>query len=300
MDLTLVVMAGGMGSRFGGLKQIEPVGPNGEFILDYSVYDAKLAGFNKVVFIIKEEMYDLFYDTVGKRIGDKIEVSYAFQKMSDVPDFVNIPETRVKPWGTTHAIYSTRDVVKGKFAIINADDFYGRDAYFQAAEFLKNSSNDEFLLIGYIAKNTLSENGACKRGVCETEDNFLTGMAESSVERNEEGKIIASPLNGDPSFEVKEEQSIGMNFFGANDSLLRFIEKDIIHFFEENKDNLMNCEYLIPETMFDVIEKDNKTVKVVQTTSVWKGITYKEDKQDLVDSINSYIDEGLYPANLWE
>ena len=299
-DLTLVIMAAGMGSRFGGLKQIEPIGPSKEFILDYSIYDAILAGFNKVVFIIKEENYNLFYDTVGKRIGDKIETSYVFQKMEDVPENVNVPTSRVKPWGTAHAIYSVHDEVKGKFAIINADDFYGRDAFMKLAEHLKTADNDEFSLVGYKAINTLSENGSCKRGVCEVENGYLKAIIESVVEKDINGVINASPLDSSSSFIVKNDQAISMNMFGLNDSLLSFLETDIIRFFKENENNIDGCEYLIPDVIFDMVKNQNKKVKVIDTSSIWKGMTYKEDKQDLVDSINSYVSDGLYPENLWQ
>ena len=192
--MTLVIMAAGMGSRFGGLKQVEPVGPNGEFILDYSVYDAIKAGYDKVVFIIKEENYDLFRETVGKRIENKINVEYVFQKLKDVPSFVNIPKERVKPWGTSHAILSCKNKVNEPFTVINADDFYGLDPFLKVKTFFDNKKADnEFCMVGYKAINTLTENGAVKRGICEEKNGYLVKLTESSI-INKNNKLIATAL----------------------------------------------------------------------------------------------------------
>ena len=197
--MTLVIMAAGMGSRFGGLKQIEPVGPNGEFIIDYSIYDAAMSGFNKVVFIIKEENYDIFRDTIGKRVEGKIEVEYVFQKNDNVKA-VSIPSDRVKPLGTGHAILCCKNVVNESFVIINADDFYSREAFERAATFInKNKNNTNYGLIGYKIGNTLTSNGSVKRGVCQTVGNKLTKLIESSCERKFDA-ILASPLDGSNCF----------------------------------------------------------------------------------------------------
>ena len=298
-DLTLVVMAAGMGSRFGGLKQIEPVGPNNEFILDYSVYDAIKAGFNKVVFIIKEENYDLFRDTIGKRIEDKIKVEYAFQKIENVPSFVKIPTNRVKPWGTSHAILSAKDKVKGKFVVINADDFYDRDAYIKASEFFANAKDGEYGLVGYKVCNTLTENGSVKRGICKENNGYLTSMIESSVERKN-GKIYMTPLEGGEEQEVDEEAPVSMNMFCFTDNVFSYLDKGLIKFFEDNKDNLEKCEYLLPQTIFEGIKEGLCKVRLVPTTSIWQGITYKEDKPNLVAGINKLIKEGKYPEKLWK
>ena len=199
--MTLVIMAAGMGSRFGGLKQIEPVHENGNFIIDYSIYDAIKCVFDKVVFIIKEENYDIFRDTIGKRIENIIDVSYVFQKNDNVPSFVNLPNDRVKPLGTGHAILCCKDVVKENFAIINADDFYGRNAFEVASSFMKEEHEiNDFAMVGYITGNTLTENGAVKRGVCEEKDGYLTKIIESSVEIKD-NKIVARPLDGSLEFQ---------------------------------------------------------------------------------------------------
>lgn len=299
--MTLVIMAAGMGSRFGGLKQVEPVGPNGEFILDYSVYDAIKAGYEKVVFIIKEENYDLFRETIGKRIESKIKVEYAFQKIEDVPKDVTIPEGRVKPWGTSHAILSARKYVSEPFTVINADDFYGFDPYAKMKRFFdKNTDPNTYAMIGYKTKNTMSENGSVKRGVCSKDENdFLTNLVESSIEKKE-GKIIATPLEDeDNSFEVEEDTLVSMNFFGFNPSIFEYLEDEMNEFFEKHKDDLDKCEFLIPTSVFKRIDEGKIKVKVLDTDEKWYGVTYKEDKKDLVDAINKMIEEGKYPKDLW-
>ena len=296
-DLTLVIMAAGMGSRFGGLKQIEPVGPNGEFIIDYSIFDAKRAGFNKVVFIIKEENYEVFRDTVGKRVENEIEVEYVFQKQDAVPEGVVVPIDRTKPWGTSHAVLATKDVVKGDFAIINADDFYGKESYEVISEFFRSRSQDEYLIVGYKVANTLTEKGATKRGVCKVKEGYLEELIESSTEEKD-GIIVASPLNGDPAFIIKEDQEVSMNMFGFTDEIFDYLEKDLKEFFEENKNNLDKCERLIPDVVCDIVKAGLNRVKVVPTTAKWQGITYKEDKEILVKEIDSLIKEGIYPEKL--
>lgn len=299
--MTLVIMAAGMGSRFGGLKQVEPVGPNGEFILDYSIYDAIKAGYNKVVFIIKEENYDLFRDTIGKRIEEKINVEYVFQKIEDVPSFVNVPQSRVKPWGTSHAILSCKEVVNEPFTVINADDFYGFDPYLKIKNFFdENNDINSYSMIGYQVKNTMTENGAVKRGVCEKNDkNLLTKLTESSIEYVED-KIIATPLEDkENSFEVTKDTLVSMNFFGFTTSIFKYLEDEMIEFFKNNKDNLNSCEFLIPNSVFKRINDNSVTVKVLDTDSKWHGVTYKEDKKELVSAIRKMINEGKYPENLW-
>jgi len=297
-DLTLVIMAAGMGSRYGGLKQIEPVGPNGEFIIDYSIYDAKRAGFNKVVFIIKEENYDLFRDTVGKRVEKHIATEYAFQKMNDIPAGYSVPEERTKPWGTVQAVLCTKDYVKGNFAIINSDDFYGREAYEGIEDFFANNKNNEYLLIGYEVNNTLSENGSTKRGVCQEKDGYLEKLIESVVEK-ENGVITAKPLNGLPEFKLEKDNLVAMNMFGFPEESFEYLEESLKNFFYVNKDNLDKCEYLLSEFLDEYIKKGAFRMKVIPTTAKWLGVTYKEDKEVLIDEINLLIKNGTYPSNLW-
>ena len=298
--MTLLIMAAGMGSRFGGLKQVEPVGPNGEFILDYSVYDAIKAGYDKVVFIIKEENYDLFRETIGKRIESKIKVEYVFQKIEDVPDGVIIPEDRTKPWGTSHAILSAKNVINEPFTVINADDFYGYDPFVKIKNFFDEESNpNNYSMIGYNVRNTMTENGAVKRGICTAENGYLTGLVESSIE-DVNGKIIATPLEDkDHPFEVSDNALVSMNFFGFNPSIFDYLEDEMREFFDKNKDNLDSCEFLIPNSVFKRIDEKKITMKVLDTDERWYGVTYKDDKPDLVNAINNMIKIGKYPKDLW-
>ena len=298
-DLTLVIMAAGMGSRFGGLKQIEPFGPNDEFIIDYSVYDAKRAGFTKIVFIIKEENYKIFKDTIGKRVEDKIPTYYAFQKMTDIPSGVTLPEERVKPLGTGQAILSVKDLVDGPFAVINSDDFYGFDAYLKAKEFFEeNKDENVYANIAYQVKNTLTENGSVKRGVCKEENGFLKTLIESKVEKIN-GQIVAEPLDGREKFIIDGNDPVSMNMFCFYKSIFKYLEEGFIDFFKENKDDLLTCEYLLPDIIEKEMKKGNIKVKVIKTKANWYGVTYKEDKEKVVKEIKSLVDNNIYPNNLW-
>ena len=296
--MELLIMAAGMGSRFGGLKQIEPVGPNGEFIIDYSIYDAKKAGFDKVVFIIKEENYDVFKETIGKRVEPYMEVEYVFQKMEDIPSFVKIPETRVKPWGTAQAIYEAQDKIHGDFLVINADDFYGRESYFVAKEFLQSNIENKYATIGYKAKNTMTKNGSVKRGVIKAKDDNLLSITESKLEY-QGNKIIAKSLETGNEFEVDKEDLVSMNMLTFDLSIFPFIERRMNEYFKENEDNLDKCEFLIPIELERAIE-EGKKVKVLNTNASWYGITYREDLEEVKEAINKLIEQGEYPYNLWE
>ena len=303
-DLTLVIMAAGMGSRFGGLKQIEPVGPNGEFIIDYSIYDAIQAGFTKVVFIIKEENYELFKNTIGKRVEkQKISVEYVFQKIENVPKQFSNLTNREKPWGTGHAILSAKDNVHGNFAVINADDFYGRDGYNVIAKHLmeaKKETKEPFAMVCYQICNTLTENGAVKRGVCEQENGYLTNIVESNVARNENGIIVAHPLDGSKEFVVKEDSPVSMNLLGFTPKIFDILEKNFSTFLEENQGNYQKCEFLIPDVIFEAIKDNVADVKLLKTNAKWYGVTYKEDKENVVQTIKTMIEQGEYPNNLWQ
>lgn len=298
--MTLVIMAAGMGSRFGGLKQIEPIGPNGEFIIDYSIFDAIKTGFDKVVFIIKEENYDIFKDTIGKRIEGKIKVEYVFQKNDSFLGNYTYPEDRKKPWGTAHAILCCKDKVDENFAIINADDFYGRDAYEVISRFLKENNNpNTYAMVGYKIKNTISDNGSVKRGICEEKDGNLVKIIESSI-TSENNKIVASPLDGSPSFEVKDDEVTSMNMFGFTKEIFKYLEEGFKEFLDKNKDNLSSCEYLIPEVVFNLIKKGIVNVKVLKTNAKWLGITYKEDKEKVMGELKKLHEENVYPNKTWE
>ena len=281
--MTLVILAAGMGSRFGGLKQIEPIDEYGHFIIDYSIYDAIREGFTKVVFIIKRENYDIFRETIGKRIEKKIEVEYVFQEIDNLPEGYSVPEGRIKPWGTAHAILCAKDKVDENFAIINADDFYGRDAYHVISKFMKNNNTHDnilrYAMAGYKVKNTLTENGSVKRGVCEEENGYLTNIIECKVEKVD-SEIIATPLEGSNSYKVLEE---GFPLF-----------------LDKHKEDIDTCEYLIPSVVFEEIENKIATVEVLKTNAIWQGITYKEDKEKVVKEIKKLVDNNEYPKDLWK
>ena len=300
-DVTLVILAAGMGSRFGGLKQIEPMGPSDEFIIDYSVYDAIKAGFNKIVFIIKRENYDLFKETIGRRVEPHIKVEYAFQELNNLPEGFSIPEDRVKPLGTAHAVLCAKNFVNEPFAMINSDDFYGRDAFIKAYDFLSttNSTSSKYGMIGYMVANTLTENGSVKRGVCEVDsNNYLKSITESKIEKigNE---IVASPLDGSDSFTVNSDDTVSMNFLLFTPSIFGYIEEGFSKFFIDNKEDLLTSEYLIPDVVSNLIKDGKASMKVIRTTASWHGVTYREDTPDVKNSIKKLVDEGEYKENLW-
>lgn len=298
MQKTLLVMAAGMGSRFGGLKQIEPMGPNGEFLIDYSVYDAKLAGFTKIVFIIKEENYDIFKETIGKRVEPYIETEYVFQDDSNLKEKYKDLQTRVKPLGTGHAILCAKDKVKTPFAIINADDFYGRDAYVVASKYLDKIDDKHYAVVGYKVGKTLSPNGAAKRGICKEENGKLKDLIESSVEKIGD-KIIAKPLDGDTEFTVEDDSLVSMNLLLFTPKIFDYLEEKLIKFLETNKNDLSKCEFLIPDVVKDAIKEDRVEVDLLSTNAIWHGVTYKEDKEEVVKAIDELIKEKVYPNKLW-
>lgn len=296
---TLLIMAAGMGARYGGLKQIDPVGPNGEFIIDYSIYDAIIAGYNKVVIIIKEENYDIFRETIGKRIENKIQVEYAFQRLEDLPEGFSLPNGRTKPWGTVHAILAAKDLIHEQFTIINADDFYGKDAYLVSSKFIDDNTNStSFLVTGYMIKNVLSKNGAVKRGVCKTIDGKLEKLIESkvSVVKNE---IIAEPLDGSETFNLQPDDLVSMNMLTFTPVLFNYLESAFKEYLMKNIDKLDTCEHLIPDAVYQMILEKKVSVEVLSTTAVWYGITYREDKDEVVENIQKLIKDGEYPENLW-
>ncbi len=298
MPKTLLVMAAGMGSRFGGLKQIEPMGPNGEFLIDYSVYDAKLAGFTKIVFIIKEENYDIFKETIGKRVEPYIETEYVFQDDSNLKEKYKDLQTRVKPLGTGHAILCAKDKVKTPFAIINADDFYGRDAYVVASKYLDKIDDKHYAVVGYKVGKTLSPNGAAKRGICREENGKLKDLIESSVEKIDD-RIIAKPLDGDTEFAVEDDSLVSMNMLLFTPKIFDYLEEKLMKFLETNKNDLSKCEFLIPDVVKDAIKEDRVEVDLLSTNAIWHGVTYKEDKEEVVKAIDELIKEKVYPNKLW-
>lgn len=301
MEKSLVVMAAGLGSRFGGLKQIQPVGPNGEFIIDYSIYDAIRCGFNKVIFIIKEENLDVFKETIGKRIEKHVKVEYAFQKNDDIPSGYDLKE-RVKPLGTAHAIYAARDLIKSNFCLINADDFYGYESIKKVSNFLDNNlitDKEQYVLIGYKVKNTLSSVGSVKRGVCNIKDNELISLDESKIEQTEEG-LLKTSLHTKKQEYIDEDTLVSMNLLGFPKEFVNHIEEGLVPFLEKNKDDLGTCEYLMPDVLTKQIKDNRANVKIIETSDKWYGITYREEKVIVEDAILEMIDNNIYKENLWE
>lgn len=301
--MDLVILAAGMGSRFGGLKQIEPIDDVGNFIIDYSIYDAKLAGFDRVIFIIKEENLEIFRSTIGKRVEDKIETHYVFQKLSFLPQGYSLPAERVKPLGTAQALLAAKEIVgDSSFAMINSDDFYGRDAFKVAADFLRSlpkNSKGVYANVGYKAKNTMTENGSVKRGVLYFDgNNNLEKLVESKLE-HKGGKVIATPLEGGEAKAIDPETLVSMNLFCFTHEIMDRIEEGFAPFLDAHKDHPLDCEYLIPTLVSEAMAEGAASVQVLKTDAVWHGVTYREDKEDVVASIKSYVDRGDYPHGLW-
>lgn len=294
--MTLLILAAGMGSRFGGLKQMEPFGPNGEFIIDYSIYDAKRAGFTKIVFVIKEEMYDEFKKTIGSRVEKYIDVVYVFQKMDDIP--VNDRFIRVKPWGTAHAILAARDVIDENFAVINADDFYGKRSFQLAYDFLSSHTENEFGMICYHVINTITENGNVKRGVCNVLDGKLVDITESLLEKHAHF-IHCKALVDEKEYDIDFDHMVSMNFLLFTPKIFEYLKEDFKEFFHRLED-YEKQEFLIPEVIDKHIKNNDITVRVIETDSKWYGVTYREDKELVVEAIAKMIKDGVYPSNLWE
>ena len=299
--MQLVVMAAGMGSRFGGLKQMEPMDEAGNFLLDYSIYDAKRAGFDSVVFIIKKDFFEAFRDSIGKRVSKIIKVDYAFQDLNDLPEGFKCPEGREKPWGTAHAIYAARDLINDDFIIINGDDFYGRDAYVVAANYIRSlakGSEGKYANVAFKVCNTMTENGSVKRGVCFEKDGMLESLVESSIERNKDGVIISSPLDGSKPFEVKEDQPVSMNLFVFNKDLIEKLRVKFPLWLKDNINNLKS-EFLIPTVVDELVHEGKATLKLLSTSSVWFGVTYREDKPGVVKALKALVDKGEYKEGLY-
>lgn len=299
--LTLVVMAAGMGSRFGGLKQITSVDSDDNFLLDYSVYDAIKAGFEKVVFIIKKENLNVFKDTVGKRIEDKIEVAYAFQDLKDIPDISKLPESRVKPWGTVQAVLCARDMVPGSFAVINADDFYGYDSYDIVAKFLKSDNDDKTnIVVPYPFNKVDSKFGSVKRGVLQYEGDLVKGIIESSISYEDDGKVLAKPLTGADEFYMEPDHPVSMNLFGFKHKFFDYLDKYFKEFFKNKDNDFEKSEALLPECILENLNNGNMILKYQTSSADWLGITYKEDLESVVKKIEEKKANGEYPQHLWK
>lgn len=296
----LVVLAAGMGSRYGGLKQIDPVGQSGEKIIDYSVYDAIDAGFERVVFIINHKIEKDFKELVGAEIEKHAEVRYAFQELTDLPAGVTIPADRQKPWGTSHAVYAARDLLDAPFAVINADDFYGREAYHQIYRFLTETAEreDEYCMIGYLVKNTVTDKGSVSRGVCETKDGYLTAIVErTKIESRKDGIVY---IEDDQAYPLADDTVVSMNLFGFKPSIVREIQNRIVGYLNEKLPaNPLKCEYFLPATVDSLLKEGKATVKVLPTREKWYGVTYHEDKAEVVAALKALAEQGKYPKSLW-
>ena len=300
-DITLVIMAAGMGSRYGGLKQIDPVGDNGEIILDYSVYDAIEAGFDKVIFVIKHEIEEDFKAIMQGKFEDKIKVDYAYQNINNLPEGYTVPEGRVKPWGTGHAVLACEGMIDGPFAVINADDYYGKETFSLIYNELKNTKADnEFCMVGFKVENTLTENGHVARGVCQTNaDGYLTDIVERTKIAIRDGKIMFTEDDGESWTELQRGSTVSMNCWGFSNMMLTELKARFAAFLDRNKDNMLKCEYFLPFVVDELLKEGKVSVKVLDTTEKWYGVTYKEDKQAVVDALRNKVAQGVYPEKLW-
>ena len=300
--MTLVILAAGMGSRYGGLKQIDPITDHGEFIIDFSIYDAVKAGFDKVVFIIKEENYDAFRETVGARVEPYIKVEYAFQALDKIPAGFSIPEGREKPWGTSHALLCAEEFVDDNFAVINADDFYGRDAYMKLAEHLKtiDKTSTDYCMIGYVLRNTLTENGTVSRGRCVTNKD---GMLESITEltKIKTAGDDAEYLNDNGEWEpLAGDTVVSMNCWGLTPAIFPELKAGFEAFLASEKGKALKSEFYLPGAVDDQMKDGKCAVRVYATSAAWYGVTYSEDKEGVKNALRALMDGGEYPHKLWK
>lgn len=294
---TLLVMAAGMGSRYGGLKQIDPVGPNGETIIDYSIHDAIRAGFGKLVFVIRKDIAEAFKETVGARFEQRIPVEYVYQELTDLPPGFSVPEGRTKPWGTTQAVLMAAEVIREPFAVINADDFYGAESYRVLAEHLRSGSPDS-AMVAFILRNTLSEFGSVARGVCRVDSSgYLIGVEElTNIERDGD-----RAKNTDPSGKVTEltgDEPVSMNMWGFSPAIFPQL-RELFRRFLEKSGHELKAESYIPSAVNELVAAGQTRVKVLRSPDAWFGVTYREDKSRVVDSIARLIEAGRYSAPLW-
>ena len=301
----LVVMAAGMGSRYGGLKQIDPVGPHGEVIIDYSIYDAKRAGFETVVFIIKYEFEEEFKKVIGSRMEKQMEVRYAFQQLDDLPEGYSVPEGRVKPWGTSHAIMSARDVIDAPFAVINADDYYGPEAFKEIYNYLSQGEDGEkyrYAMVGYLLKNTVTEHGTVARGLCEVNPNgTLKRVTERTKIGTYEKGIHYTEDGGESWVDVPGDTVVSMNLWGFTPSfVIETCERFKAFLDAMTPEESQKKEYFLPSVVTQLLEEEKAEVQVLKSHDKWYGVTYKEDKPVVVQAIREKIEAGIYPEKLWE
>lgn len=296
----LVIMAAGMGSRYGGMKQIDPVDEQGHIIMDFSVYDAREAGFEKVVFIIKEENLEDFRQVIGNRVAEKMEVAYVFQKLDNLPEGFSVPEGRKKPWGTGHAVLSCIDTIDGPFAVINADDYYGKQAFHAIYDFLVSHEDDDkyrYGMVGYVLENTLTDNGHVARGICVTDENgYLTGINERTHIEKHDGGAAYTEDEGATWVTIPMDAVVSMNMWGFSKSLLGELKAEFSDFLRNNLPvNPLKCEYFLPTVVNNLISQNRATVTVLKSEDRWYGVTYKEDKPVVMEAIRRLEEEGKYP-----
>lgn len=305
-NTTLVIMAAGIGSRFGGgIKQLEPVGPGGEIIMDYSIHDALEAGFNKIVFIIRKDLEKDFREIIGNRIEKIAKVEYAFQELENLPEGFTLPEGRTKPWGTGQAVLSIKGIVNEPFLVINADDYYGKEGFKKIHDYMVNEMKEDATMYdmcmgGFILSNTLSDNGAVTRGVCTVnEDGTLNSVTETYGIALVDGELQASDEVGNPR-SIKVEQHVSMNMWGLPATFLKELETGFPLFLNELKAEDLKAEYLLPKIIDQLIQSKKATVQVLETRDKWFGVTYREDKEAVVAAIGKLIETGVYKENLYE
>ncbi|MFW5675916.1 MAG: nucleotidyltransferase family protein [Acetivibrio ethanolgignens] len=301
----LVIMAAGMGSRYGGLKQIDPIDKDGHIIIDFSIYDAIQAGFEELVFIIKKENEADFREVIGDRMEKKVKVTYVYQDLHNLPDGYEMPEGRVKPYGTGHAIMSCIGAVDGPFAVINADDYYGAKAFQLIYDYLLSHPDDEkyrYTMVGYILENTLTDNGHVARGVCMTDEKgYLVGINERTHIEKRNGDAEYTEDDGATWVEIPEHSTVSMNMWGFNESILEELKERFPAFLDANmQTNPLKCEYFLPTVVGELLSEEKATVEVLKSEDRWYGVTYKEDKETVMQAIQKLKDAGLYPQKLWE
>lgn len=300
----LVVMAAGMGSRYGGMKQIDPVGPSGQVIIDYSLYDARRAGFETVIFVIKHEIEDAFKAAIGDRVSKVMKVEYAFQQLEELPAGFAVPEGRAKPWGTCHAVLAAKHLIHGPFAVINADDYYGPEAFQVIYDYLSTHQDGEvydYCMVSYLLKNTVSENGSVARGVCEANpDGTLAAVTERTCIETYPGGIHFTENGGDTWQDLAPDTPVSMNLWGFGQSFLEEAEARFAGWLSENLPKTpLKCEYFLPLVVSELLAEGKATVKLLHSTDKWYGVTYREDKPVVVNALAQKTADGLYPADLW-
>ena len=302
-DPDLIVMAAGIGRRYGGLKQIEPIGPDGEIILDYSIYDARQAGFGKIVFVIKKEIAEAFQGRIDQTIGQHCEIDYVFQDLGNLPRGIEIPQGRQKPWGTAHAVLSCQHLIGTPFAVINADDFYGRTSFQALGAYLRDAQDKDdvydYCMVGYNLKNTLTDHGHVARGVCTVDQ---AGYLEEVRERTRIEKFngeVKYTENDETWFDIPGDSLVSMNMWGFTPSVFNELGGRFSHFLNDYRNNLISAEYFLPDVVNQLLEEKKAMVKVLHTQEHWFGVTYKEDRIRVKNAVQELIQQGVYPENLW-